>query len=188
MSVRLTRCRRGGVVAAEAEGSAAAVPAAETFDFYLQNGNRRYKHLVDQIEVEVHNDEPLRGCIYTFTDFIFAPHPAAGQVERFDVLDPGASRVHKFNVRLTNAKEVGVKRSVRRRRVPFRFGLAVIYEPSSEEVLQIDPSDSPSYLAGLVKSWDDLIIDPDCQPTYRGVISVPNDVTPNYVICYHLKQ
>ena len=153
----------------------------EDFDFRLA----RSSNFEDVISLRVLNNTE-RIIIYTFDDFFFGGVPSAGTVQSCEELQPWTSRVHAFSVRLTNTDQPRVRRVAGERRVPLRFGLAVIFEPDWEAVDQVDPHGDQEEWNGI-RGHADLVVDPDFQRHYGGVVRVPGDITANYVLVYNVQ-
>ena len=153
----------------------------DDFNFRLA----RNRHFEDHVMLTVLNNSE-RIMIYTFDDFFFGGVPSAGTVQSCGELEPWGSRVHCFSVRLTNTDQPRVRRIVGERRVPMRFGLATIFEPDWEAVDQVDPHEDAEEWNGI-RGHADLVINPDFQRHYRGVVRVPGDITANYVLIYDVE-
>ena len=148
----------------------------DNFDFWL---DRRHNY-EDVISVRVLNNSE-RVIIYTFDDFFFGGVPSAGTVHSCEELEPWRSRVHAVSLRLTNTEQPRVRRVAGERRLPLRFGLAVIFQPEWEAA-NPDQEDWNG-----IRGHADLVVNPDFQRHYEGVVRVPGDITADYVLIYNMQ-
>ena len=153
----------------------------DDFDFRLTRG----RNFEDIMTLRVINNS-ARMIIYTFDDFYFGGVPSAGTVESCEELHPWTSRIHTFSLRLTNTNQRGVRRTVGERRLPLRFGIAVIFEPDWEAVDQVDPHGDQLEWENI-RGHADLVVNPDFQRHYEGVVAVPGNITANYVLIYNVE-
>ena len=129
-----------------------------------------------------------RSVIYTFDNFSFGPLFSAGQVGRFWPLEAGGHREHVFTLELANANVPGAPttRGVTLRRVLFGFGLSMVYEPTSEAAEQVDPHGENNAYDGI-KSYPELVTDPDGQELYIGAVNIPPGVSADFTIKYSVE-
>ena len=137
------------------------------------------------LRIKNHSDKSV---IYTFDNFSFGPIFSAGQVGSFWPLEAGGHREHVFTLELAHANVPGAPttRGLSLRNVLFGFGLSIVYEPTIEAAEQVDPHGEDHVYEGI-KSYPELLTDPDGQELYIGAVHIPPGVSADYTIKYSIE-